>query len=114
MPWIFAPIVRSLTRYFAERKEAEVGWNTWLSGDMLTHAYLPHGLAVRLAFTHAGGGSVLTDLGEEATVRCRLNLAGTQHPNAHVRVYFGRRRCPDCIATIRTHAALFQMQSPHP
>jgi hypothetical protein len=33
------------------------------SGDMLTHAYLPHGLAVRLAFTSATGDNVLTDLG---------------------------------------------------
>jgi hypothetical protein len=24
-------------QYFSERVEAEVGWNTWLSGDMLTH-----------------------------------------------------------------------------
>jgi len=30
---------------------------------MLTHAYLPHGLAVRLAFTSATGDNVLTDLG---------------------------------------------------
>ena len=32
---------------------------------MLTHAYLPHGLAVRLAFTSTTGDNVLSDLGEQ-------------------------------------------------
>lgn len=49
-------------RYFSERAAAEVGWNTWLSGDMLTHALLPHGLAVQLIF-ESSNGATLTMLG---------------------------------------------------
>ena len=48
-------------RYNAERAAAEVGWNTWLSGDMLTHALLPSGLAVSIAL-HVGNATV-ADLG---------------------------------------------------
>lgn len=71
-------------RYHAERALAERGWNTWLSGlslsalsslslsrslspslmqcvcrtgDMLTHALLPHGIAVSIGL-HAGSSSV--------------------------------------------------------
>jgi hypothetical protein len=45
-------------RYFAERAAAEMGWNTWLSDDMLTHALLPHGLAVTVALRDGGAASV--------------------------------------------------------
>ena len=44
-------------KYHSERALAERGWNTWLSGDMLTHALLPHGIAVSMAL-HAGNSSV--------------------------------------------------------
>jgi hypothetical protein len=44
-------------KYHSERALAERGWNTWLSGDMLTHALLPHGIAVSMAL-HAGSSSV--------------------------------------------------------
>lgn len=44
-----ATVAESERRYFAERQAQEFGWNTWLSGDMLTHAYLPHGIALSLA-----------------------------------------------------------------
>jgi hypothetical protein len=36
-------------RYDTERAAAEVGWNTWLSRDMLTHAWLPSGVALSVA-----------------------------------------------------------------
>lgn len=45
-------------RYFTERAAAEVGWNTWLSGDMLTHALLPHGVAIQLSFASATGATL--------------------------------------------------------
>lgn len=65
LPADLSPVVAAPERqYFAERAEAEVGWNTWLSGDMLTHALLPHGLAVQLAFTDATGSQTLSMLGE--------------------------------------------------
>lgn len=44
-------------RYYEERAAAEVGWNTWLSNDMLTHVLLPSGLALSLEL-HAGSASV--------------------------------------------------------
>ena len=50
-------VMASELKYHAERARAERGWNTWLSGDMLTHALLPHGIAVSVAL-HAGGNSV--------------------------------------------------------
>lgn len=40
-----------------------MGWNTWLSGDMLTHALLPHGLAVKLTLHMQDGSHTLADLG---------------------------------------------------
>ena len=49
-----SPVVAAAEqRYFAERAQAEVGWNTWLTKDMLTHALLPSGLAVSVAL-HVG------------------------------------------------------------
>lgn len=50
-------------QYFAERAAAEVGWNTWLSDDMLTHALLPHGLGLSLSF-HSGS-KVLARVGTD-------------------------------------------------
>ena len=44
-------------RYERERAAAEVGWNTWLSQDMLTHAWLPSGVALSIAL-HQGGATV--------------------------------------------------------
>ena len=41
----------------------EQGWNTWLSGDMLTHALLPSGIAVKLTMRTDDGKTTLSDLG---------------------------------------------------
>jgi hypothetical protein len=45
-----AAISQPEQQYYTERMAAEVGWNTWLSNDMLTHALLPHGTVC--AFRH--------------------------------------------------------------
>jgi hypothetical protein len=44
-------------RYDQERARAEVGWNTWLSTDMLTHAWLPSGVALSISL-HQGNATV--------------------------------------------------------
>jgi hypothetical protein len=50
-------------RYDAERAANEVGWNTWLSHDMLTHAWLPSGIALSVSLHH--GNATVTALGAQ-------------------------------------------------
>ena len=50
-------------RYDVERAANEVGWNTWLSRDMLTHAWLPSGIALSISLHH--GKVTVEELGAQ-------------------------------------------------
>jgi hypothetical protein len=65
-------------RYQQERAAAERGWNTWLSGDMLTHALLPHGLALQMALRSADGTHVVSMLGNDGP-KCDRALFPVTH-----------------------------------
>jgi putative isomerase len=55
-PWFHATVSSAQQEYQRERAIAERGWNTWLSRDMLTHALLPHGIALSMAL-HVGNAT---------------------------------------------------------
>ena len=57
---------------------AERGWNTWLSGDMLTHALLPHGLALQMALRSADGKRTVSMLGNNGP-KCDRQQFPTTH-----------------------------------
>ena len=58
-----ATVAPAERRYNEERAANEVGWNTWLSRDMLTHAWLPSGIALSIGL-HQGNATV-TALGAQ-------------------------------------------------
>lgn len=49
--WFYASVSIPELKYQRHRHNAEQGWNTWLSRDMLTFALLPHGLEVSLSLS---------------------------------------------------------------
>jgi hypothetical protein len=65
-------------RYQKEKGKAEVGWNTWLSGDMLTHALLPHGLALQMVLKSADGNTAVSMLGNNGP-KCDRALFPATH-----------------------------------
>ena len=46
--WIIPQISTEERTYWDQREANEVGWNTWLTTDMLTHSLLPHGVSLSL------------------------------------------------------------------
>jgi putative isomerase len=62
--------------YSNERVQQERGWNTWLDTDLLTHALLPHGLALSLSFRSTASGAKSSQLG---TPSCNRTLFPAKH-----------------------------------
>jgi len=62
--------------YSTARVDEEQGWNTWLDMDLLTHALLPHGLALSLSFKAAQSGTTSSQLG---TPSCNRTMFPAKH-----------------------------------
>eukprot|EP00039_Didymoeca_costata_P014975 m.247703 g.247703 ORF g.247703 m.247703 type:complete len:963 (+) comp16129_c0_seq2:125-3013(+) len=65
-------IQQSQLIYQNQSMHAETGWNTWLSGDMLTHAFLPNGIAAAMTFEANNGKDSISNLGNNGP-KCNRN-----------------------------------------
>ncbi len=73
-----------MSKYAALKQRLAAGWNTWNTRSVLSHVWLPDGIAINLGFKHYAGGDYL----KEALIGRRGAHDEQIHPG--VRTYDGR------------------------